>query len=70
MCQMELLKSKVLCEWLWNIHQVNEIYQSTAQITGKLIEVFSPPPFSVTGANTQGKLLLSARISLLSGALL
>lgn len=69
MYQMELLKSKVLCEWLWNIHQVNEIYQSTAQITGKLIEVF-PPPFSVTGANTQGKLLLSARISLLSGALL
>lgn len=68
MCQMELLKSKVLCEWLWNIHQVNEIYQSTAQITGKLIEVFFS--FSVTGANTQGKSLLSARISLLSGALL
>lgn len=69
MCQMELLKSKVLCEWLWNIHQVNEINQSTAQITGKLIEVFFFS-FSVTGANTQGKLLLSARISLLSGALL
>lgn len=41
MCQMKLLKSKVLWEWFWNIYQVNEIYQSTTQITGELIKIFS-----------------------------
>lgn len=40
MFQMKLLKSKVLWQWFWNIYQVNEIYQSAAQITGELIKIF------------------------------
>lgn len=40
MCQMKVLKSKVLWQWFWNIYQVNEIYQSAAQITGELIKIF------------------------------
>lgn len=40
MCQIKVLKSKVLWQWFWNIYQVNEIYQSAAQITGELIKIF------------------------------
>lgn len=67
MSQRKLLKSNVLWEWFWNIYQVNEIYQSTTQITGELIKIFFLA--LLVRGYTRGKLLLSARLVLFSGAL-
>lgn len=68
MCQMKLLKSKVWWECFWNIYHINEIYESATQITGELIKIFFLA--LLVRGNTQGKLLLSARLVLFSGALM
>lgn len=51
-----------------NIYQVNEIYQSTTQITGELIKIFFLA--LLARGNTQGKLLSSARLVLFWGSLM
>lgn len=69
MGQMRLLKSKVVWEWFWNIYHVNEMYQSITQRHRRTNQIFF---FfcSVSKSNTQGKLLLFARLVLFFNALM
>lgn len=65
--KVKLLKSKVWWEWFWNIYQVNEINQRHTNHRMAYQDLFLA---LLVRGNTQGKLLLSARLVLFSDALM